>query len=571
LSDYLNFPGTNVAIKLACRTNVWFPSTTGISCTIKFKCTNGTTYGVLWCDRFATTPFTEYTLEVNPTGRLTKLSFSGWDGTHAFNVFSNSAVNDGLWHVVTGVKAATNSHYWYVDGVLQTDQPSNSVNVTARSYSDNRYMGGYTNSTLRYVGDIGWLAIHEKALSGAEIQAIHAGGNVFAPTGTTCDYYPGGPAGAASWGGDNTQRQIGLMGTNGATTYSSSSFPTAVSVDGTNDNLLPATFPTIKTLMRTARIIAPGTGGATDERIREIGNAYIASDGQYVFTYAGYSIAGTVTTPQIHYATSTDGVTWTKQGLMISQATYGIYTEDPYVYKDPSTGTYWLMCENRDTTPGQVQAGIAVFSSPNGKTSWTKTTNSCLAFGSAGTFDSQDNSSPVFWKEGSTWWLIYEGRQGTPGGAVDNGSIGVAYSTTTPTGPWTKLSNSAVFTHSGTGDWRDSSLVPDEIQKVGSTYYLICHGFGTVSAVQGYRNGMIQSTDLVNWTETSNLAPMEGVFVNTLMRTAVVGGEHHLYGVAETGANQYSVLRFEAFGTTQVTTSTSSGSMCIGKSNLIGR
>jgi hypothetical protein len=549
MGDYLSFNGSTQAIKLASRSGAWFPSTSGVSATIKFKFTNGTTRGILWTDRVVGGSSTEYYLDINNTGHLTRVQFAAFDGTNGFNVYSDNALNDGQWHVVTVVKAATNSHYWYIDGVLQASQPG-STTVTARTYADNRYLGAYSNATLKYTGDIAWLAIHDKALSGAEIQAIHSGGSVWVPTGTTCDYYSGGPAGASSWGGENTQRQIGLMGTNGAITYSSSVVPTAVSVDGRNDNLFPATFNKIKTLYRTARIIAPGTGGATDERIREIGNCYIASDGLYVITYAGHSIAGTSTTPQVHYATSPDGITWTKQGLMLDKTVVGFYTEDPYVYRDPDTGTYWLMCENRDTTPGQVQAGIAVFSSSNGKTSWTLQSSNCLAFGSAGTFDSQDNSSPVFWKEGSSWYLIFEGRQGTPGGAVDNGSLGVAISSTTPAGPWTKVSNSPVYAHSGTGDWKDGSIVPDEIQKFGGTYYLICHGFGFVSAVQGYRCGMIQSTDLINWSETPNLAPMEGVFVNTLMKSAVAF--HHLYGVAESGANQYSILRFEALGTENV-------------------
>jgi hypothetical protein len=543
--DYLSFNGSTQAIKLATRASVWMPSLAGISVTIKFRFTNGAQRGILWTDRPTTTPYTEYYIDVNNAGHLKKVQFAGFasDTSQGFNCYSDNDLNDGLWHIITVIKTAINSHAWYIDGVPQASQPG-STSLIARTYADNRYWGAYSNRTILYTGDSAWLAVHDKALSQAEVQAIHAGGNVFAVTGATCDYYPGGPAGAASWGNDHTDRQIGLMGTNAAVTYSSSVVPTAVSVDGANDNLVPARFDTTKTVMRTARIIAPGTGGATDERTREIGNCYVAADGSYVMHYAGYSIAGTVTTPQVHYATSPDGITWTKQGLMLPQATFGIYTEDPYVYKDPDTGIYWLMVENRDTTPGQVQAGIAVFNSPNGKTGWTMTTASCLALGSAGAFDSQDNSSPVFWKENDKWWLIFEGRQGTPRGANDNGSIGVAYSTTDPTGPWTKVQSTPVFAHSSSGDWKDASVVPDEIQKVGSTYYLICHGF--LNAV-GYRCGIIQSTDLINWTEVSGLAPMEGIFVNTLMRTAVAN--HHLYGVAESGANQYSILRFELLGT----------------------
>jgi hypothetical protein len=137
-------------------------------------------------------PSTEYYLDINKAGHLKRLHFAAFDGTNAIDCYSDTDLNDGLWHIVTVIKTSTSSHSWYIDGVAPASQPG-ATTITSRTYADNRYWGGYSNSTLKYTGDMAWLAVHDKALSGAEVQAIHAGGSVFTPTGTTCDYYSGGP------------------------------------------------------------------------------------------------------------------------------------------------------------------------------------------------------------------------------------------------------------------------------------------------------------------------------------------------------------------------------------------
>jgi hypothetical protein len=542
VADYVSFNGSTQAIKMLCRTGIWFPALAGISATFKFRFTNTSQRGMLWTERANDT---EYYLDINNSApNAGKLKWGAFDSTDGFDIFSDGSLADGEWHYVTVVKAATNNHYWRIDGAAPAQQPG-SVDVLARAYSDARYFGAYSNNTIRYTGDMGWAAFHNKALSAAEIDVIHADGSPFDVTGATCDYYPLGPAGASSWGADHLGRQLTEYGSAIGTSYSSSVLPTAVAVDGKAAHLNRARFPNIRTLMRTARVIANGAASASDERIREIGNGYIAADGDYVITYTG-STAAALNGVQVHYATSPDGVTWTKQGVMLPQATHGFYTEDAYVYRDPSTGTYWLMCENRNTTQVNTQHGIAVFSSTNGKTGWTLHSSNVLAVGGAGTFDSQDVSSPTFWKEGDVWYLVYEGRQGTPGGTTDNGKIGLA-TASTPAGPWTKSPSNPVFSSSGSGDWRDASVVPDDIQKVGDSYYLIIHANGTVSAVTGYRCGMIQSSNLTSWSEVSGLAPFTSTMFTTLMRMNTAF--HHLMGVAESGSFQHSILRLEALGT----------------------
>jgi hypothetical protein len=132
--DYLSFNGSTQAIKLATRASVWMPSLAGISVTIKFRFTNGAQRGILWTDRPTTTPYTEYYIDVNNAGHLKKVQFAGFasDTSQGFNCYSDNDLNDGLWHIITVIKTAINSHAWYIDGVPQASQPG-STSLIARN------------------------------------------------------------------------------------------------------------------------------------------------------------------------------------------------------------------------------------------------------------------------------------------------------------------------------------------------------------------------------------------------------------------------------------------------------
>lgn len=67
--------------------------------------------------------------------------------------------------------------------------------------------------------------------------------------------------------------------------------------------------------------------------INESGNLTMAFTYNYMNSTPGSS--------EIHYATSTDGITWTTQGTLVPAAT-GFYNQNPNLYLNPNDGNYYL-------------------------------------------------------------------------------------------------------------------------------------------------------------------------------------------------------------------------------------
>ncbi len=111
-------------------------------------------------------------------------------------------------------------------------------------------------------------------------------------------------------------------------------------------------------------------------------------------------------------------------------------------------------------------------------------------------WDSGDVSSPTVWIEGSVWYMLYEGRTASQ----DDGQLGLATSSDGLT--WTKSGSNPVA-GDATISWGDQ-VVPDDIYKEGSTYYLLMHGY-TGAELAGYVNtwlcGCLTSTNLTTWTD----------------------------------------------------------------------
>lgn len=534
MADYVTFNGSTHGIRLAVGpTDMFFPTATvAVSVTVRFRTSSTAARGIIWHD--LGNGSREYYIDVNASGAGTGgVRFVGFNGGAIFFV-PNAGVNvcDGAWHTVTGVRVSATSHRWFLDGSQVGSDRTENIGTSASI--DSRNAGCVQNQTVRYNGDLAYICLHQKEVTAAENLAMHNGQSpLLAVTGVLTNFYPGGPASTSGDGHDALSNQFGVATANHVPS-ALATFPTLNS-DGGPGFIDAATIDTVRAVLRTARLVQPGTGTDTDVLIREIGNIYQADDGDYVLHYTGRPSAGA--TSQIHYATSSDGVTWTKHGVLIDEATHGIYTEDSYVYED--AGTWWLMCENK--TSLDVHQGIAVFSSADGKTGWTLEDADILPNGGGGTFDVNDVSSPVFWKEGATWYMLYEGRS-----SGDNGRIGLA-TASAPDGTWTKSGSNPVLSYSGSaGSWYERGIVPDDILKVGSTYYLTVHADGTLQGSAGYRNGIFESTDLTTWAEPSgHCNPLTGIICNTLMLSAVNGG--HLIGVDESGTNSQAIMQYEMY------------------------
>lgn len=539
--DYLAFDGTK-ALGLFAKAGGpnYFPSASACSVTVRFRTSNATTRGILWVDSVGAGN-DEWFLDVNSTGNLGKLRWTGDGGAPFFQVVHATTVTDGAWHTVTCVKAATNLHRWFVDGAQVGADITTDLGAVA-SFSGVRALGAYRDgTTIRLVGDLGTAAWHDRAITLAEHQAMHAGGSPLGVSGAACELYPCGPAACSGHGEDHTAGWP-APGTSPRPSVLLGGSPRPVATAGATvgaSGLAPRGAADLLAPMRTGALIAPGAAASSDAVIREIGNSYVLADGTHALTYTGETSAG-ANTVQVHLATSPDGVTWTKQGVILAKTTIGYYTEDPYVMRDGAW--YYLYCENRGTTAGATHVGIALFRSADGLTGWTSVSSSILPAGGVGSWEERDVSSPCAWREGSTYHLLYEGRVPLVT-AADTGKVGHA-TATDPAGPWTKAAGNPVFTTGAA--WDAQSAVPDDVRKVGGTYYLFIHGRPTPASSTDYRTGLLTATDPAGpWAESAQ-NPLTDIYCNTMMFAS--WSESVAYGVQEAAPDSGSIVRYDLKG-----------------------
>ncbi len=250
----------------------------------------------------------------------------------------------------------------------------------------------------------------------------------------------------------------------------------------------------------TNPIIAPGAGADSDLYIREIGNILVEpfeTSRKYKMLYTGYN-AGTATDEKIHYAYSEDGKTWTKYA---SNPVISDRAEDPYLIR--VVDTYYVYVE--DKANQGANGRIRRYSSSDCIT-WTDD-GQCTGLG--------DAQSPLVWIEDGTWYMLYEDYpSATPDINLATSDDGMA---------WTPDGSNPVMVLGDT-TWVQGDLVPDDLLKIGSTYYMTYHGYSTPTG--GTRAGMAYSTDLTSWTDIAGVIPPMSPF--TRIRTMMFCLDEHL-------------------------------------------
>ena len=217
-------------------------------------------------------------------------------------------------------------------------------------------------------------------------------------------------------------------------------------------------------------VFSGGGPNAWDEVLRE--KVWVLQEnGIYKMWYVGHTL-GHEATSKVGYATSLDGISWTRYAGnpiidRISQ------DQDITVVKAPD-GTYYMYVEVND-----VQ--IDLFTSLDG-ISWTPYANNPVLAGAA---------SPVAWRENNTWYMLYENM-------VQVFDIRLA---TSPDGKtWTNSPANPVLKES-------DITIPDSVVKDGDTYHLYYH-FGANSPAYH-----AVSKDLTTWTSRQRLSNMSSPYV----------------------------------------------------------
>lgn len=100
------------------------------------------------------------------------ITFNAYDATHAPGVSSPVVVNDGKWHLVTGVRTKGGTLSLYIDGVLSGTATDTTVGDTTNSapvgIGDRGSVGAYY-----FAGSIDDVRIYNRALSADEVVALY--------------------------------------------------------------------------------------------------------------------------------------------------------------------------------------------------------------------------------------------------------------------------------------------------------------------------------------------------------------------------------------------------------------
>ena len=208
---------------------------------------------------------------------------------------------------------------------------------------------------------------------------------------------------------------------------------------------------------------------------------------------------------RIGYATSPDGILWTRQNggaAVLDKGTVNDFDSfgvaDPCVIDLGSSFQMWYTASDG----GKLRIGYA--SSPDG-ISWTKNGAAVVDLGDFGKFDEDGVSAPTVLKIGSTYHMWYIGASGT--------DSGMGYATSSDGISWTRQNGgNAVFLPTQTGTFDSTTILGPSVVLFNNVYELYYTGY------QGskYQIGIATSVDGKNWIRRNGgqpvLTPTNGYF-----------------------------------------------------------
>ena len=247
-------------------------------------------------------------------------------------------------------------------------------------------------------------------------------------------------------------------------------------------------------------VLEDGDPGAWDEG--GVGAASVIRDGAtYKMWYTGQHVSPW---PEIGYATSSNGNSWTKHGTnpVLTKGTSGawddegvgsscvIWDDDDNLYKMWYTGT-------PDNTFGAIPA-IGYATSSNG-TSWTKYgTNPVLTAGTSGAWDDAGVQSPCVIKENATSYKMWYSGRSADGGI---GSLQIGYATSSNGTSWTKSGSNPVLAKGTDPAWDSRGVGVGCVVEIDGDYQMWYTGYkGTGEGGIEVAIGSASSSNGISWS-----------------------------------------------------------------------
>ncbi len=306
--------------------------------------------------------------------------------------------------------------------------------------------------------------------------------------------------------------------------------------------VLSASNPVSWTKYASNPVINLGAGGSFDSS-----HAYVFSvilDGS---TYKMWYDGNDGINNRVGYATSSDGITWTKSAsspvlnLGTSGAWDDVHVSHPSVILDGSTYKMWYAGYD-----GSLWK-IGYATSSDG-ISWTKSvSNPVLSVEAGGTWDDAAIFTPRVIIDGSTYKMWYAGYDGL--------TWRIGYATSSDGITWNKYGSSAVFDLGSNGTWDDANLIQPHVILSGSTYKMWYAGNDGVS----WRIGYATSSDGVTWARSGSNPVVDlganGTWddANTYdLAIAIDGTSYKMWYTGSDGTNNrigYATANYESSGT----------------------
>lgn len=237
-------------------------------------------------------------------------------------------------------------------------------------------------------------------------------------------------------------------------------------------------------------VLSMGGSGAWDDYFA-FAPSVLLDGSTYKMWYAGSSAADT--TRKIGYATSPDGITWTRHGStpVFTAGSAGAWDAKigfPMVIKDGNTYKLWYTGLNAS------DAGQVGYATSTDGIIWSRYgANPVMSFGSNGSWDAVYIGSPNVVKVGSQYHMWYRGGV--------NGGIGYA---TSPDGiAWTKYVGNPVIAI-GSGGWDQTAYHPRVIYD-GVGFHMWYSGCNTAEDL--CQVGYATSLDGSHWTRKGMVLP----------------------------------------------------------------
>jgi beta-1,2-mannobiose phosphorylase / 1,2-beta-oligomannan phosphorylase len=223
-----------------------------------------------------------------------------------------------------------------------------------------------------------------------------------------------------------------------------------------------------------------GTGQDTwDRQIRERG--YILKEGNlWRLWYTGYNNRPTdahhTTAHSLGYATSSDGLKWTRYG---DRPIFdGVWTEDVHITRWENH-SYRMFAEGRDDIMHWLTSNDGIQWRERGNVDIRYTDGKQLTPGPYGT--------PCAWGENGKWYLFYE-----------RGDRGVWLAASTNGKTWVNVQDAPVISI-GAEPYDKCAIAVNQVVKVGNKYYAYYHGNADARSMAPWTTSVAMSTDLVHW------------------------------------------------------------------------